>query len=238
MDAPAKVVSKLKKGLVVSCQAAASSPLSRASIIAATALVAEQQGAVGVRVDGGRNIRAVKQVVSVPIIGIEKRHLDGYPVFITPTYASAQRVCRAGAEIVALDATDRSRPKGQSLGEILERVRREFSVAVMADVATLDEGLRAADLGIELIATTLHGYTENTRDSQTPAFRLLRNLVQKAGVPVVLEGRVRTPDHLRRAFDLGAYAVVVGTAITGMEWLVRSFAQAVPRHAAERQSAQ
>ena len=226
--APAEVVAKLRNGLIVSCQAADSSPLNQSGVIAAMALAAERQGAAAVRVNSSRNIRAVDRVVSVPIIGIEKRHLDGYPVYITPTYASAQRVCRAGAPILALDATHRKRPKGQSLPELLARVRREFRVALMADVATLDEGSRAAELGFDLIATTLYGYTETSQDGRSPAFGLLKKLVQKIGVPVILEGRVRTPDHLRHAFDLGAYAVVVGTAITGIDWLARRFAEAVP----------
>jgi N-acylglucosamine-6-phosphate 2-epimerase len=139
-----------------------------------------------------------------------------------------RRVCRAGAGIVALDATQRRRRKGQSLAEILARMRHEVRVAVMADIASFDEGLRAAELGVDVIATTLHGYTGTSQTGQTPAFGLLKKLVQNTRVPVILEGRVRTPDHLKRAFDLGAYAVVVGTAITGMEWLVRRFVEATP----------
>lgn len=227
-SAPAEPVAKIKNGLIVSCQAPESSPLGRSSVIAAMAWAAEQQGAAGVRINGSRNIRAVDRTISIPIIGIEKHQLEDYPVYITPTYASARRVCRAGAGILALDATDRPRPKGQSLGEMLPRVRREFKVAVMADIATVDEGLRAADLGVDLIATTLQGYTEQSPCMESPAFRLIKKLVQRVRVPIVLEGRVRTPEHVRRAFDLGAHAVVVGTAITGMEWLVRRFVEATP----------
>jgi len=98
----------------------------------------------------------------------------------------------------------------------------------MADVATLAEGLRAAELGFDLIATTLHGYIGSPQPDEFPAFALLKNLVRRTSVPIVLEGRVRTPDQLKRAFDLGAYAVVVGTAITGVEWLVRRFIEGTP----------
>lgn len=223
------VISQLRNGLIVSCQAPESSPLRRSSIIAALALAAERQGAVGVRVDGSRDIRAVAQAVSVPIIGIEKRHSDDSPVYITPTLDSVRRVCRAGASIVALDGTARGRPKGQSLADIIMASHREFGFPIMADVATLAEGLKAAELGADLIATTLHGYEEETRGSDSPAFGLLKGLVRNTRLPVILEGRVRTPDHLRRAFELGAHAVVVGTAITGVEWLVRRFVEATPR---------
>jgi N-acylglucosamine-6-phosphate 2-epimerase len=224
----ASAIRKLKDGLIVSCQASESSPLNRAALISALALVAEQQGAVGVRINGSSNIRAVRRATSLPLIGIEKRRLPGCSVYITPTFAAVRRVFQAGADIVALDCTKRARPRGELLDEILERARRELKVRLMADVSTLDEGLAAADLGVDLISTTLHGYTQSTPNHGRPAFSLLRNLARKASVPVVLEGRVHTPDELRRAFDLGAYAVVVGTAITNVEWLTRRFVEATP----------
>lgn len=223
-----RIVSRLRNGLIVSCQAPETSPLRRSNIIAALALAAQGQGAVGVRVDGSSHIRAVAKAVSLPVIGIEKSHWDDSPVYITPTFASLRRVCRAGADVVALDATARPRPDDQSLEEIIRRARREFSVPLIADVATLTEGLQAEELGFDLIATTLHGYTGCAQAGDSPAFGLLKSLVRRTSVPVILEGRVRTPDHLKRAFDLGAYAVVVGAAITGVEWLVRRFVEATP----------
>jgi len=227
-------IRNLKHGLIVSCQASESSPLNRVSLIAALALIAEEEGAVGVRIDGSSNIRAVRKATSLPIVGIEKRRVPECPVYITPTFAALHRVSQAGADIVALDCTTRPRPEGELLDEILGRARHELRVPLMADVATLDEGLAAADLGVDLISTTLHGYTESTRNHCRPAFNLLRNLAGKTGLPVVLEGRVHTPDELRRAFDLGAYAVVVGTAITNPGWLTRKFVEATPgaRHRA------
>jgi len=234
---PAEVIARLRHGLVVSCQAAESSPLSRSGIIAALALVAEQQGAVGVRVNGSRNIRAVRKSVKIPVVGIEKRQLEGYPVYITPTFSSLRRVVRAGADIVALDCTARPRPKGQSLPELIRAARGESIVPLMADVSSVDEGLAAADLGIDLIATTLYGYTGETSGTRGPGFRLLKGLVRETRLPVVVEGRVHSPDDLKRAFDLGAYAVVVGAAITGVDWLVRQFVQATPRARSGRSSA-
>ena len=224
----ATAVRKLKNGLIVSCQASEFSPLNRRSVIAALALVAEQQGAVGVRIDGASNIRAVRKATSLPIIGIEKRRLPGCSVYITPTLAAVRRAAQAGADIVALDCTNRRRPQGELLGEIVGRAKLELNVPLMADVATLDEGIAAADLGVDIISTTLHGYTESTPNHRGPAFRLLRDLARRTRLPVVLEGRVHRPAELRRAFDLGAYAVVVGTAITNPEWLTRRFVEATP----------
>jgi N-acylglucosamine-6-phosphate 2-epimerase len=224
-----EMVRKLKDGLIVSCQASAESPLDRPEIIAAFASAAERENAAAVRINGVADIRAVRKRVNIPIIGIEKIYTDGSPVYITPTYASVHRVVQAGANIVALDCTARSRPEGESAEEIVLRAKRELQTAIMADVATVEDGLKAAALRVDLISTTLCGYTDESRNCSSPAFDLLRRLVREIKVPVILEGRVHTPDQVRRAFDLGAYAVVVGTAITNVEWLTRQFVQASPR---------
>lgn len=224
-----KTISKLKNGLIVSCQAPPHSPLNQPNIIAAMARVAEQRGAVGVRINGGRNIRAVCQSVDIALIGIEKQQFDESPVYITPTWESVRRVYRAGADIIALDCTDRPRPGGQSLAKTIQRAREQFNVPLMADIATLEEGLAAVDLGVDLVATTLYGYTEETKAWRGPGFTLLDNLVRQAKVPVIVEGRIHTPEQLRQAFELGAHAVVVGTAITNLDWLVQRFIEETPR---------
>jgi N-acylglucosamine-6-phosphate 2-epimerase len=190
--------------------------------------VAENQGAVGVRIEGVRNIRAVRRQVRLPLIGIEKLQLDSSPVYITPTWESARRISRAGAEIIALDCTDRPRPGGQLLAKIIQKAKQRLGAVIMADIATLEQGLASADLGADLVATTLHGYTENTQGCCEPAFKLLEGLVRQLNIPVVVEGRIHTPEQMRQAFDLGAYAVVVGTAITNIDWLVQRFADQAP----------
>jgi len=193
------------------------------------AQVAERHGAVGVRIDGVRNIKAASRKVSVPIIGIEKLRLAGSAVYITPTFESVRRVQGAGADIIALDATGRRRPGSQCLEEIIREAKRSFGAVIMADVATLDEASRAAELGADLVATTLYGYTSSTRSRQGPAFDLVRDASCHLSIPVVLEGHVRKPEEVSKAFDFGAYAVVVGKAITDIEWLVGRFAAAVPK---------
>jgi N-acylglucosamine-6-phosphate 2-epimerase len=223
------IVGKIKGGLIVSCQAAPDSPLNRPKTIAALAAAAEGQGAVGVRIDGAANIRAVRAAIEETIIGIEKLRAAGAPVYITPTLQSARRVIRAGADVVALDCTSRPRPKGEMLPQIITALKKRGNVVIMGDVATVEDGVAAKEMGVDLVATTLCGYTAETKDCAGPAFSLLRELTRKLGIPVVLEGRVRTPDDVRKAFDLGAHAVVVGTAITNVEWLVQSFAAAAPR---------
>jgi N-acylglucosamine-6-phosphate 2-epimerase len=220
---------QLKNGLIVSCQPRAGSALDHPQFVAALAAAAEEQGAVAVRIRETRNIRAVCRAVQVPVIGIEKINDPDSDVYITPTLESVRRVHRAGAQIVALDATERPRPGRQSLAEIIKSAKAGLDALIMADVATLEQGLEAAKLGVDLISTTLYGYTEGTRHCQGPGFPLLRSLVREVDVPVVLEGRVHRADQVRKAFNLGAYAVVVGTAITDVEWLARQFIEACPK---------
>ncbi len=231
MNSVPDAIQGLKNGLIVSCQAQALSPLDDPRILAALARVAEQEGAVGVRINGTKNIRAVRRRIEIPIIGIEKQTAGDSAVYITPTLDSARRVHSAGAGIVALDATGRPRPNGESLAEIIKALKRHTQALIVADVATVDQGFFAAGIGVDAVATTLHGYTHDTeaQSGNEPAFNVLRELAKHLALPVILEGRVRHPDDLRKGFDLGAHAVVVGTAITNIGWLVRPFVEATPK---------
>jgi N-acylglucosamine-6-phosphate 2-epimerase len=216
-------------GLIVSCQAASDSPLARHDIIAALALTAERNGAVGVRIDHPVNIRAVRGAVTVPILGIEKILDKDFDVYITPTYESAARVRASGADVIALDGTMRPRPNGETLRGIIARVHEELGCAVMTDIATVDEGLAAAlDAGANIIGTTLSGYTPETLGRTAPDYELIEKLTKRLDVPVLCEGRLRSSEDVRRAFDCGAFAVVVGTAITGVDSLVRDYVAVTP----------
>jgi len=221
-----KAVEARRGGLIVSCQATKGSPLDDPAIIAALARTAEMNGARGVRINGPGHIRAVRAIVSLPILGIEKLEHPGSDVYITPTFESARGVASAGADVVALDSTRRARPGGARMEELIPRIRRELGLPVMADVATLEEGMAAAAAGADLVATTLLGYTEETRGRPAPDYALVAALAASLGVPVICEGGVAAPDDVRRALDAGAYAVVAGAAITGVDRLVRRFAAA------------
>jgi N-acylglucosamine-6-phosphate 2-epimerase len=221
-------IEQLRGGLVVSCQAPGGSPLDVPEIIAAFAATAELNGAVGLRINGPSHISAVKARVSVPIIGIEKLTDLESEVYITPTMDSARRVAASGATIIALDATLRRRPGGETMGGLIKRISSELGVPVMADIATENDGLLAAELGADLIATTLCGYTAETRDCRIPALSLVERLAFRLSVPIICEGGISSPEDLSRAFDCGAFAVVVGGAITGVDKLVRKFVAATP----------
>jgi N-acylglucosamine-6-phosphate 2-epimerase len=219
---------QLRGGLVVSCQAKEGSPLRDPHVLAALAQAAERGGAAGIRADGPAHIAAIRAAVALPIIGICKQDLAGTPVYITPTLESAESVVAAGAHLLAVQATAHPRLHGQSAAEFIQLCKATFKIPVMADISTLQEGIEAARAGADLIATTLAGYTPYSRQLDGPDFELIRELAANVSAPVVAEGRIATPADLRRAFDLGAHAVVVGTAITAVDWITRRFADATP----------
>ena len=223
------VLESLRGGLIVSCQAPPDSPLARPEIIAALAETAELNGGVGLRIDSPENIRAVKQRVKLPILGIYKVVTGGSEVYITPTFDAAEQIIAAGADMIALDGTPRPRPNGETFAEIVSGVRNKFNCPVMADVALYDDGMRAAEVaGVDVLSTTLSGYTEETKHLKSPDFELVERLAKTSPIPVICEGRLRSVDDVQRAFDCGAFAVVVGGAITGIDQLVTQFALATP----------
>ena len=212
--------------LAVSCQARADNPLHGPAFMAAMAQAADQGGALALRANGPADIAAIRAVGRLPIIGILKRWDDRFPVYITPDFASAQAIAAAGADIIALDATDRPRD-GEPLDRLIARIRDELGKPVFADCATLEDGVRAAALGASYIATTLSGYTPDTeaRKALGPDIALIEALAKAVSVPIVAEGRFEQPEQLELAFAAGAHAVVVGTAITNPREITRRFAR-------------
>ncbi|MEB3328171.1 MAG: putative N-acetylmannosamine-6-phosphate 2-epimerase [Candidatus Sericytochromatia bacterium] len=212
-------LSGLRGGLVVSCQAQPREPLHGAAHMAAMALAAVEGGAVGIRCESPADIAAIRAVVQVPLIGLWKRGEGG--VYITPTFADAAAVVAAGADVVALDATARARP--EPLPGLVARVTTELGVPVLADVSTLEEALAAEAAGAWAVAPTLAGYTGAGPVPPGPAWTLLQALVARCRCPVLMEGRIWTPEEASRALDLGAWAVVVGSAITRPQLITRRF---------------
>lgn len=229
MDSKNKLINSWRGGLIVSCQAPQNSPLAEPEIIAAFAETAEQNGAVGVRIDSPENIRAVKKRIKIPVLGIYKIVSDASEVYITPTFEAAKKINEAGADVIALDATRRSRPNNEKLEEIVAQIQIELKRAVMGDVAKFEEGLNAAEIiGVDVVSTTLSGYTEETKHLAKPDFELVESLAKRLTIPIICEGRLRSSEDVRRAFDCGAFAVVVGGAITGIDRLVSKFVSATP----------
>jgi len=227
-----KIINKLANRIIVSCQASSGEPLYENNCMPAIAQSVIAGGASGLRLAGVNDINKIRKLTSVPIVGITKP--DPLPhnwkdiVYITPTYDDAKNLAEAGADIIALDGTSRKRPK-ENLAEILEKIHTELNAISMADVSTVEEGIMCRLFGADIISTTLSGYTTHTLDKENgePDFDLLKTLVKVVDCPIILEGRVWTPDQVKKAFSLGAYAVVIGSAVTRPHLITKRFVQAL-----------
>ncbi|EOC0264809.1 N-acetylmannosamine-6-phosphate 2-epimerase [Cronobacter dublinensis] len=224
------MLEQIKGKLVVSCQALENEPLHSPFIMGRMALAAAQGGAAGIRANSVADIAAIKQQVTLPVIGIIKRDYPGSEVFITATMREVTELMRAAPEMIALDATARARPDGETLEQLVRRIRRDFpEVLLMADISDVDEAVAAEALGFDCVGTTLYGYTAPTRGHRLPEndFALLKDVLAVVALPVIAEGNVDTPERAARCLSLGAHAVVVGGAITRPQQITRRFTDAL-----------
>jgi putative N-acetylmannosamine-6-phosphate epimerase len=210
------LIASMEDGLIVSVQADLESPLGDPHVIAALAQSVTVPGCVGLRINSPDNIRATRTVVGLPIIGIYKFHTSDGRVRITPTFEAAHACVDAGADIVALDATTSPRAFGEPMHDLTRHIRTDLNAPVMADVSNLEEGIAAAQAGADLVATTLSGYVQLPFASpfDPPDLALVSELARDLSVPVIAEGRYNTPELALQALQAGAFAVVVGSAIT------------------------
>jgi N-acylglucosamine-6-phosphate 2-epimerase len=228
------ILGALKGRLIVSCQASKGEPLCSPDHIVALSLSALNGGAGALRLEGAGNVEAVRAKTDVPIVALTKSEIPEEQrlstVYITPTFADAESLADAGADVIALDATRRPRLGGESFKEIVDRIHRDLGKLVWADLSSFEDAPMAIGAGVDIMSTTLSGYTSETQmpHDAGPDFDLLQRLCKEFSTPAILEGRVWTPDEVRRAFDMGAFAVVVGSAITRPQLITRRFAQAVP----------
>jgi N-acylglucosamine-6-phosphate 2-epimerase len=224
------LLNRLRGGLVVSCQALPGEPLfvAHGGVMPLLAVAAAQAGAVGIRSNSARDVREIKASVGLPVIGLIKKQYPPYEPYITATIAEVDALVIAGADIVALDLTHRTRVDGLTPAAFVAQIRAEHpELALMADIATLDEGLAAAQFGVDLVGTTLSGHTPQSQGEPAPNFGLVEGLVSRTGVPIIAEGGIRTPDQARQMIDLGAFCVVVGGAITRPLEIATGFVQAL-----------
>ncbi len=199
-------------------------------VIAAMAQASLDNGAAGVRLESPEHIAAVRRrCPEALIVGLWKRTYPESSVYITPGWDEIQAVWSAGADVVALDATERPRPNGETLADLIGRARGELGAVLMADVASVAQGLQAAEWGCDWVGTTLFGYTESTRTLRPPAWELLQPLRQNlpGAVTLICEGGIASAQDARRALESGADAVVVGTAITGVDLQVAAYRSAM-----------
>lgn len=218
------MLEQIRGKLVVSCQALADEPLHSSFVMGRMALAAKEGGAAAIRAQGVGDILEIRRVTGLPVIGLIKRRQEDSPVYITPTAREVTELLATPCEMVALDAT-RWRRSGEA-AELMARIHGAGRLA-LADVATYEEGLEAVKAGADAVSTALAGYTEDSPLTLGPDLALVERLVAALPVPVLAEGRIASPEDLRRAMAAGAWAAVVGSAITRPQLITADFARAL-----------
>lgn len=202
-----------ENSLIVSCQALADEALHGSEIMAKMALAAKMGGADGIRANSPEDISAIKNKVDLPVIGLWKNELENYEVYITPRYKEVKAVLKAGADYVAIDCTDRKRP--EPLLDIFNQLRSEFpEKGIIADISSIEDFKKIKELAPDYISTTLSGYTEKTKNRTRPDIDLVEELNKISNIPILAEGNYKNGKQAKKALQTGAYAVVIGAAIT------------------------
>lgn len=213
---------EVKGKLIVSCQALPDEPLHSSYIMGRMAYAALVGGASGIRANTVADIKEIKTTVNLPIIGIIKEQYGENPVYITPTLKEIDKLVEEGVDVIAIDGTKRERPDGKTLDELMKEVRAKYpNQLFMADISCVEEAVHCEELGFDIVGTTLVGYTEYTKGNDP--LTELEKVVKAVKIPVIGEGNLDTPAKARKALELGAYAVVVGGAITRPQQITRKF---------------
>lgn len=223
-----EILNKLKNKVIVSVQASKGDPVHDDDCLGSIIKSVIRGGTAGLRLAGAQDINKARTFTDIPIIGITKPEIlpNNWRsiVYITPSYKHARQIAESGADIIAIDGTSRERPE-ENLAELIYKIKNNLNKLVMTDISTLEEGINCASLGADIISTTLSGYTDYTLDKNNgkPDFELLESLVETVNIPVILEGRIWTQEQVKKAIEIGAFAVVIGSAITRPEIITRRF---------------
>lgn len=221
---------QIKGKVIVSCQAVPGEPLyvEEKSIMYLMARAAKQAGTPAIRTSSIRDVVAIKEETGLPVIGLVKIQYEGFERYITPTMKEVDALVEAGSDVIALDCTEQKRGDGKTISEFISEVRAKYPEAVlMADISTYEEGVNAWKLGMDIVGTTMSGYTPQSPKLDGPDYELVKKLSETIDVPVIGEGRVHSPQQAVDMLKAGAYAVVVGGAITRPLEIAQRFIKAV-----------
>lgn len=225
-----KKIQNLEGKLIVSCQALPHEPLHSSFIMGRMALAAKEGGAYGIRANTKEDIKEIRSLVDLPVMGIVKRDYADSKVYITPTMKEVEELMEVQPEIIALDATGALRPQGVKLDDFFKSLKEKYPNQLwMADCSTVEEALHADELGFDFIGTTMVGYTEQSQGDKIEAddFKILRDIIAGVKHKVIAEGNINTPEKARRVIELGAFSVVVGSIITRPQLITKSFVEAL-----------
>ncbi len=225
-----ELFNRIKGKVIVSCQAVPGEPLyvEEKSIMYLMARAAKQAGTPAIRTSSIRDVMAIKEETGLPVIGLIKVKYEGFESYITPTMKEVDALVEAGSDVIALDCTNQKRGDGRSVSEFISAVRIKYPHEIlMADISTYEEGVNAWNLGMDIVGTTMSGYTAYSAKTEGPDYELVQKLSETVNVPVIGEGRIHSPEQAVKMLQAGAYAVVVGGAITRPLEIAQRFIKAV-----------
>lgn len=212
-----ELLNDINGSIIVSCQALPTEPLYNEgmSLMPFMAKAAQMAGCKCIRTSSVRDVVAIKETTGLPVIGLIKKSYEGYDSYITPTMQEIDELIAAETDVIALDCTMRKRGDGTSINDFLYSIREKYpNIRLMADISTLEEGINACKAGVDMVGTTLSGYTPYSPQISGPDFELVKNLVDSVNIPVIAEGKIHTPEQAAEMLKTGAHAIVVGGAIT------------------------
>lgn len=224
------VLERLKGGMIVSCQSEGDDPFNaNPEYMGLFAKAAEMGGALGIRTQGIEKLKAIKRVVSLPVIGLLKSQFPDGTVRITGSFKEVEMLIETGSDIVAIDGTFRER-EGLAGPAFIKAVKQKYGCVVLADIATCEEAIACAKNGADAVSTTLNGYTPDTMSSvEMPNLYLLEEILKAIDVPVFAEGRYNVPSDAQKAMEMGAFGVISGTALTRPRVITKWFVEAIEK---------
>ena len=208
---------KIHGQMIISCQAVEGEPLyvEEKSVMYLMARAAKMAGTPAIRTSGIRDVVAIKEETGLPVIGLVKIQYPGYEGYITPTMKEVDDLVAAGSDVVALDCTMRKRGDGKTINQFIQEIReRHGDIVLMADISNYEEGINAWKCGVDIVGTTMSGYTDYTPKLDQPDYELMRRLAADVDIPVIGEGKIHAPEQAVKALETGVWSIVVGGAIT------------------------
>lgn len=225
----------IKGEMIISCQAVKGEPLyvEEKSVMYLMARASKQAGAKCIRTSSIRDVIAIKEETGLPVIGLIKVQYEGFDSYITPTMKEVDELVKAKTDVIAIDCCFSKRGDGKDISDFMKEVRKKYpNQILMADISTYEEAKNAETIGFDIVSTTMSGYSKHTldKDKTKPDFELLEKCVKGLSIPTICEGKIHSPEQAGEAFRKGAFAIVVGGAITRPLEIAQRFYKALGKN--------